>query len=152
MANINGTQSDDTLNGTVQSDVINGFAGDDIIFAQQGGDDVINAGAGEDGILFGAVFTAADQVDGGDGTDGIVLTGDYSAGLTLAATTIANIEVFIFDPGFNYRLTMNDANVVAGQLLVVDASLLGAANSLHFDASAETDGDIRSEVAPETMC
>ena len=51
---------------------------------------------------------------GGTGTDTVLLNGDYSGGVALGATTIANIETLQFAAGHNYSLTANDGNVAAG--------------------------------------
>jgi hypothetical protein len=63
MANINGTNTNDTITGTSDNDIISGGAGDDQINGDQG-DDVIFAGDGHD------------IVHGGDGNDVIHGGGD----------------------------------------------------------------------------
>ena len=62
----------------------------------------------------GASLTAADTVDGGSGADTLNLNGDYGAGLTLGATTLANVENIVLAWGHSYNLTTNDGNVAAG--------------------------------------
>ena len=73
--------------------------------------------------------------------DTLTLNGDYSAGVTLAANTMVNVETISFTAGHNYKLTTNDANVAAGQTLTVDGSALGATDILTFSGAAETDGN-----------
>ncbi len=131
MAIIKGTSGDDTLTGTDGNDKFN---------LTQGGNDTAFGGGGNDVFAMGATLTAADHIDGGDGTDSVTLKGDYSAGLVFGATTIVNVEKLQLYAGFNYSFTMNDANVAAGQRLTVNAGALGSANHLTFDGSAETDG------------
>lgn len=66
MANIDGTNGDDSLLGTASADIINGFGGNDTIDGGAGAD-VINAGNGRDTVL----------VDDNSGSDTIHLgTGD----------------------------------------------------------------------------
>jgi Ca2+-binding RTX toxin-like protein len=134
-------------------DVITTGHGTDFIDASLGGDDTISTGGstdavnGPDDIYFGAAFTAADTVDGGDGQTSIELRGDYSAGLTLGTSTIANIGGIFLETGvhqsaaFSYNITTVDANVAAGQSLTVTGNGLQANETMHFDGSAETDGD-----------
>jgi Ca2+-binding RTX toxin-like protein len=104
-----------------------------------GGNDTASGGGGNDMFNMGAALTAADTIDGGSGSDTVQLNGDYSAGLTLGATTLVNVEVIQLASGHSYNLTTNDANVASGQTLTLIASL-GASNALTFDGSAETDG------------
>ena len=121
-----------------------GTAGNDLLTGTSGNDDMHGYG-GNDGFFFGANFTAADRVDGGDGdNDQIGLQGDYTGAnaLTLEAGTITNVEAIVVLPGFSYDLTLNDGNVAAGGLLKVQATQLAAGQSLHFDGSAEHDGTI----------
>ncbi|HTQ14973.1 MAG TPA: calcium-binding protein [Rhizomicrobium sp.] len=138
--------------GGAGNDTIRTGNGFDYVDASQGGNDTINLGGDQndpdgngDGVYFGAAFTAADQVDGGDpanpGNAFIQLNGDYSAGVTFTATTLVNVGNIFLSPNHSYYLTTNDATVAAGQALVVGGSSLHATDFLHFDGSAETDGD-----------
>ena len=62
MADIDGTNNDDTLTGTAGADTINGLGGDDTIDGL-GGDDTLTGGAGADVFVF--------QASGGNGFDTI---------------------------------------------------------------------------------
>jgi len=153
---INGVDSNDTLIGTSGNDTINGGNGDDIFFddngaligrdphdtssGKSGGTDSFSGGSGNDNFVMGANLTAADQIDGGTGTDRVALAGDYSAGLTFSATTVVNVEYLSLAAGFDYKLTMNNATVTAGHTLTVQAGQLGASDTLTFDASNDTSG------------
>jgi glucose/arabinose dehydrogenase len=118
-----------------------------------GGDDVAIGGTGDDGFYFGAAFTAADQVDGGAGAlDQVGLQGDYSAGLTLGAKSLVNIEQLVLLPGsdarfgdnsgalYSYHLTTVDENVAGGDELIVTFNTLRQGESVTFDGAAETNG------------
>src|SRR6202789_3042808 len=131
-----------TINGTSGNDTLTGTSGNDIFNLSQGGNDTVSGLGGNDTFRFGATFTAADHVDGGTGNDTIELNGDYSAGLTLGATTITAVEAIKLDAGFNYALTLNDGNVAAGDKLSINASALTDGNTLTFDGSAETNGTL----------
>ena len=93
-----------------------------------------------DTFEMGAHFSAANSIDGGVGIDTITLDGDYSAGLTFGAATMADVETMMLANGHSYDLVLNDANVAAGQVLSVNAAAFTAGNALTFDGSAETDG------------
>lgn len=131
--------------GTVGNDTRTGSSSNDSFDFSQGGTDAVFGLDGNDGFFFGAAFTNADRVDGGAGTnDQVGLQGDYATiPLVLAAQSLVNVEVLAVLPGFNYNITTIDANVAAGQELVIFAGALGAANSLTFNGSAETNGTFR---------
>ena len=144
--NVGGGEGTDTLNsvenveGSKFNDTLTGTSGANTIILSDGGNDIALAGDGNDVIVMGGALTAADKIDGGAGTDKITLDGDYVAGVTFSATTMVSVETIALGAGHSYNLTLNDANVAAGQTLTVDASALGAANTLTFNGSAETSG------------
>jgi Ca2+-binding RTX toxin-like protein len=86
-----------------------------------------------------ALLTAADQINGGAGTDFVYLNGNYSAGLTLGAATLTNIEAIVVQAGNSYSLTMDNAMLTGTQTATVDGFALTSGNSLIVNASAETD-------------
>src|SRR6202012_5098494 len=81
-------------------------------------------------------------INGGSGTDTLVIGGDYTGGnaLTLSSTSLTSVETLNFHAGFSYDITTNDPNVASGQTLSVRANSLGSGDSLTFNGSAETDG------------
>ncbi|HXL98473.1 MAG TPA: hypothetical protein VN932_00980, partial [Rhizomicrobium sp.] len=129
----------DTLTGGAGDDTISAGAGNDTINGG-GGVDVLSGGDGNDKFNLGANFNAADQIDGGTGTDTVILSGDYSAGVVFGAATMINVETLQLLAGHSYALTLNDATVAAGATLTLNASALHATDSVSFDGSAETDG------------
>ena len=116
-----------------------GTANDDIFNLASGGDDTANGLGGDDVFNFGAALTAADRIDGGAGADTVTLAGDYSAGLALGENVMTNVETLELGAGFDYHLATNDEGI-GGARLTIDASALGAANSLVFNGSAEETG------------
>ena len=130
-----GGAGDDTLSGGAGSDVLTGGNGNDTLSAGAG-TDTLSGGNGNDIVDLAGNLTAADKIDGGANTDTLKLDGDYGAGLTLAATTVVNVESFVLAANHDYKLTLDNATNSAG--LTVDASALGAANVLTLDGSAET--------------
>jgi Ca2+-binding RTX toxin-like protein len=132
--------SSNVINGTSGDDDLTGTSGNDLFKLSDGGDDTAHGLGGDDILDFGATFDGADTLDGGAGSDTVRLVGDYSAGITLAATTLTSVEQIQMGAGFDYRLTTDDGNVAAGASLKINAQALGAGNTLTFDGSAETDG------------
>lgn len=123
--------------------------GGDLIVLQDGGVDRVESGGGNDFIYFGTSFTNADSVDGGSGYDTVGLLG--TATITFAADDLVGVEkVAVYSSGTpgapnDYNLTMINANVAAGQSMMIVAMSLTAGENLVFNGSAETDGtfDIR---------
>jgi Ca2+-binding RTX toxin-like protein len=149
----NGTDETDgrfVLTGGGQgNDILRGGTGADTFYIGvnapgNGGTDRVEGRDGNDIINVGGALDPTDKIDGGLGNDTIVFDGDYSGprALTLAPTTVENIVKFVFDAGHSYNITTDDRTIAPLQVLTVDASLLGAGDSLTFDASAETDGHV----------
>jgi hypothetical protein len=67
--------------------------------------------------------------------------GDYSAGLTLSANTIANIAVINLRTGSGAaKLTLNDGNCAAGHTLLVNGGNLTSSHTAYVNGAAGTDG------------
>lgn len=126
-----GTSGDDTLTGT---------SGDDLFKVYQGGNDTVSGLTGSDVFNFAGTLTAADTIDGGGGQDTVQIKGDYSAGLTLGATTMVNVETLQLGAGFNYDIILNDATVAAGAVFTMNASALDATNHATLVGDMESDG------------
>jgi Ca2+-binding RTX toxin-like protein len=157
-----GGDGDDSIVGGAGFDIAQGDGGDDTLYGGDGGDwlisgvgvDQLSGEAGDDFLYFGAAFGSGDLAAGGAGTDAIALQGDYASGVTLGAANLVSIEtVVLFSatygfvgaaPGgsFGYRLTLADNILPAGLVLTVDASTLGATETLTLDDSAETNGGL----------
>jgi Ca2+-binding RTX toxin-like protein len=94
-------------------------------------------------------MTAADKVNGGEGSDRVILFGNYASGLTFAADSLVGVETLQLITGsrvgsepFNYNLTMNDGNVGPGGMLITAVSL-GRNESFTLNGKAELDGAFR---------
>lgn len=96
-------------------------------------------------VLFGAesyLDSAADphwEAWAGQALGSVGLSGDFSAGFTLSALSF-EVDRTTLAAGSDYNLAANDNFVAAGATLVVDATGLGADDSIVFDGSDETDG------------
>lgn len=139
-----------TLNASAET---NGFI---LAFGGLGTDTITGGGQG-DGIYFGTGrFNAADTVNGGGGSDQVGFQGDYAGAnaLTFGAGQLTSVEFVVLlsatdtrfggggIPGqaFNYTVTMNDGNVLAGQQMVIQANSLQANEVLRFNGAPEQDG------------
>jgi Ca2+-binding RTX toxin-like protein len=132
------------VHGNALDNVIRMGAGGDLIVLHDGGDDLVFASGGNDYIYYGASFTNADSNDGGTGTDTVGLLGNYT--LTFDADDLVSIEVLAAYSSGNpaapnsYSLTTVDANVAAGEHLMVTGMSLSKIETLVFNGAAETDG------------
>jgi hypothetical protein len=146
---LTGTAGDDVLVGGVSHDRLNGADGNDVLRLHDGGNDTADGGAGNDNIFFIGSLNAADAVNGGEGTDTLVLQGPY-ASLTLTAnvTFIENVSILagsntaFGEPGTNrhdYVLTTHDSNFAAGVQARINGAALLAGEDFTFDGTAETD-------------
>lgn len=81
---ITGGAGNDSIVGGTANDIISTGAGDDSINGSQGGSDSISAGDGNDTINMGGFLTSADTIDGGSGTDTLIVT-------TLSASALTNV-------------------------------------------------------------
>jgi len=124
-----------TVIGGGGNDSVSAGAGADTLSGGTGSDTLLG-GAGNDVFDMGAGLNALDRIDGGVGTDTLQLAGDYSAGVTLGATTVTNVESFVFAAGSDYNLALNAATNSVG--LKIDGSALGGGDNLTIDGSLET--------------
>jgi VCBS repeat-containing protein len=142
----------DRLAGDELDNSIEGTQGADIFLLEQGGTDTATGLGGDDVFYFGRALSADDSVSGGDGTDTIVLQGDYSGGLVLQAN-VTGIESISMLAGTNtawgasgtelysYSITTHDSNFAAGIRAKINGSVLLAGENLTFNGSAETNAN-----------
>lgn len=129
MAELFGDSGDNLIIGTKRADTID---------ASQGGKDTIQAGLNDDQIYLGQALTAADQIDGGAGSDTVYLDGDYH--LRFRSHTLRDVEALGLAGGHDYDLTFADGNVASRGTLVVSADTLSASDTFIFNGSGETNG------------
>jgi Ca2+-binding RTX toxin-like protein len=129
MTNFRATAVDDHLTGTYGGDYFN---------LAQGGDDRARGASGNDTFSMEASMTSADRIDGGAGSDTVYLDGDYSAGLTILAATVTDVEGFYFFAGFDYDITLADGVNRSPYAMTIAGNLLGAGDSLRFNGAKET--------------
>jgi len=140
---INGATGDNTITDSTTDDLIVTGSGNDTIYATSGGNDTLQTGGGSDQIWFGAAMTSADKVDGGDGSDVVILDGDYAThSLKFGASSLKNVEGVSLMSGHSYSLITNDANVAAGQTLEFSGQTLSASDRMIVNGAAETDGKL----------
>lgn len=122
------------------SNTIRTGAGNDTFVLTSGSTDVARGGAGDDTFYFAENFNRTDTIDGGLGSDTLLLNGDYSAGLVLKAKNILAVETIAVRGGHSYDLTTADDLVAAHTLLTVNGTELGSDDGLTFDGRLEHDG------------
>jgi Ca2+-binding RTX toxin-like protein len=135
-----GGAGNDTLFDGTRNDVLRGGAGNDVINIAMSGDDAVRGDDGNDTIQATAYLNDKDQIEGGRGTDTLVLAGNYSAGLVFKASTVTQVEKIALSAGYNYSLSLNNGNVDLAQVMTIDGSALSASNWMRIDGSAETNG------------
>ena len=147
---LSGLGGEDTLDGGAGDDTLDGGDGNDLLVAGTGLDRLIG-GSGNDRLYFGAAFGGSDLAGGGDGTDTLILQGNYVA-LLLAAANLTGVEGVSLQSGSvtrwgqagtaSYDFAVSAANdlLAAGQQLRLNAQSLLAGEDFAFDGSAETDG------------
>jgi Ca2+-binding RTX toxin-like protein len=131
------------FSGGAGDDFVTGGGGSDNFDMQYGGADTVALGGGNDTWYGYGKFTNADHLDGGDGTDSLYLSGNYSSGMTIAAGTMQNIEILGLwsSSGTNaYDLKFDNANISSGGNLNIYGGGLTATETMVIDGSAETDG------------
>lgn len=128
------------FNGTPGDDVLVGTGDSDSFSLGDGGNDSALGKGGDDSFSMGGALTAADTLDGGDGSDVLTLNGDYHKRLVLGAATITRFETLSLFGASGYNLVFDDGNVAAGQRLSVEGASIDPASKLVLDGSAETDG------------
>jgi Ca2+-binding RTX toxin-like protein len=140
------------LTGVLETIGVQGGDGNDVLYASPLVD-TLAGGNNNDALIFGSFLTAADGADGGAGTDTVVVQGNYPA--LVLGTGLVNNEVLLVASGsdtrfgdtagnsYDYNITTVDANVAAGNVLSVSATLLEAGEDLVFNGAAETNGSFR---------
>jgi Ca2+-binding RTX toxin-like protein len=100
----------------------------------------VTGGAGGDTITLGnrAVLLAS-TIDGGSGGfDSLVLDGNFATLTLLNNSIISNIDYLFLNAGHSYNFVAADGTVASGDSLQVEGDILGAGDTLTFDASADT--------------
>jgi Ca2+-binding RTX toxin-like protein len=99
-------------------------------------------GAGNDQLGIRNAFNGGASIDGGDGTDWLIASGSWSAPIVFSDTTLLHIESVSIEGTGDASLTFTDANVDAGTTFLISRPYSSAADTLHLDASAETDANL----------
>ncbi|MDZ8259819.1 calcium-binding protein [Nostoc sp. ChiQUE01b] len=138
MANIVGTNGNDTLVGSDLADTINGLTGGDRITGNQD-NDTLTGGGGQDKFVYNL----------GDGTDAIADFGGVGIGKNPTSTVIAEVDTLIFQgaglTARNLLLTQNGSNLeigfeeVANTKVILQNFTLENLNNLRKSTGASVD-------------
>lgn len=150
--NVVGSDGADHIFTGVTDNVIDGGAGNDTLEVDGRGTDTLVGGDGDDTVVFDSDFLPLSTIDGGEGYDTVVLI-NCNTPVTFLATSLESVERLDLTSYVDYSIIMNNANVVAGQTLVVDDSINSIFHRLTFNGSAETDGqyDILAGAGPDIL-
>jgi Ca2+-binding RTX toxin-like protein len=109
---INGTSGIDTLTGSSKNDIITGGAGSDDL----------NGSAGDDQFVASSnSIVAGETIDGGDDTDTLSVQGSII--LTLAGTTVTNVESLLFQSNNTNLIASGDHFGGAGDFTTVTGNV-----------------------------
>ena len=137
--NVIGSDGADKILDGPGGNIIDARGGDDKIEVQSTATDTLLGGDGNDTVTFVSDFVPSDIFDGGAGSDTLVLE-NCNTPVVFQPGTLVSVERLDFTSYTDYTITTNDANVAAGQTLIVDGSINSIFHRLTFDGSAETDG------------
>jgi Ca2+-binding RTX toxin-like protein len=130
--------------------IVTGNSGADLLRLQQGGADSAAGQGGNDIFYLGGALDLSDVLDGGSGTDTLVLQGDYRFGLLLGSnvsgiesiTLLAGSNTAFGEPGTNrydYVIVVSDSNFAPGLQARINGAGLLAGEDFTFNGSGETD-------------
>src|SRR5262249_37745865 len=69
--------------------------------------------------------------------------GDYSGGITLDGNAVTGVEVLAMLPGFDYKVSILDNFVGAGETFIFWSVSMGSANHVDIDGHLETNGNFQ---------
>ena len=118
---INGGAGNDTITGGSSHDTVDGGAGDDSITAAAGNDS-INAGDGNDTVVIADNLTAADTINGGNGTADTLSIGTAAATLLTAANISGFETLAVTTAGLTTDLSVYSSNNAITRLNEVGAA------------------------------
>jgi hypothetical protein len=133
----------------------------------------LSSGAANDSFCFGEHFNSHDTIDGGGGSDALVLNGSFQHpelngnytgpnALSFGGHQLASVETLALIGGYSYRIKMADGNIKPGHTLVVQTNgfktagsgaesgnltALGGSDTLQFDGRNESHGHFVFEIS-----
>ncbi|HEX3808644.1 MAG TPA: calcium-binding protein [Rhizomicrobium sp.] len=132
--------------GGAGADKFIGGGGTDTFDISKGGVDIVDAHyCFASTIIAGSAFTVEDQITGSlyGTSDVLELDGNYAGhhALSLRSKTLIDVDRINLASGHSYVLTTSNGTVGPEQTFTVDASRLGAGDTLKFDGHEERDGN-----------
>jgi ELWxxDGT repeat protein len=138
------TDGSETVYGYVAGLTFTGTSHGDTFFLQSASSVTATGGAGNDLFFFGSGFSSSDQINGGGGTNTLMLDGTYTGGnaLTISTSMMTNIQDLRLYAGHSYNITLDAGTVTTGQTLTVVANNLHVGDTLTLNGSALTAGTL----------
>jgi Ca2+-binding RTX toxin-like protein len=131
----------DTVVGGHNYTSFNAGAGDDELDAY-GGVNVFKGGDGNDVVRVYAPISAGSRFDGGTGSNQVFLVGDFSGGQIIGKGWATNIADFGLFGTHDYKLSLQDGIVAAGQTIYMYANSIAASNTVSINGSHLTQGNV----------
>ena len=92
-------------------------------------------------INMGSHFDATDAVNGGAGSNTLLLDGDYSpAYLAVTSSMLQNVDTIDLAAGHIYSLIIENGVVGAGKIMTIDAEKLGSGDQVNLSLAGDTTG------------
>lgn len=104
------------------------------------GNDQLLGFAGNDTYGFGGTFDGSDAVNGGGGYNTVILNGDYSAGLGIAADSLTKVQELQLLGNNGYSIAFDAGAVQGVNRLMVDATDIGPGIGADINGGAESIG------------
>ncbi|WP_425409694.1 cadherin domain-containing protein [Hyphococcus sp.] len=114
-----GTNQDDSMNAGAGNDVMRGYDGNDVMYAGDGNDN-IDGNAGADELYGGAgddvIYADADDtvIDGGGGSDRVIVRGDGGVSIDMAASSVERVDGGAGDDHLDASGMTDRANQIGG--------------------------------------
>ncbi len=123
------------VEGGAGNDVLTG-GGDGTNFdISLGGTDTVTGSSHNDIVYAGGALDTTDVVNGGGGTNTLILNGNYSAGFTDTSTILNFANITLIESGFNYKLTIAHEITLEDSYVTINATSL--THALTWDSTAD---------------
>ncbi|WP_284201053.1 calcium-binding protein, partial [Sinorhizobium fredii] len=121
-----------------------GTSANDYIDIRSGGDDIVSAGDGDDVIYAGSALNGSDEIDGGAGSDRLIVSGPDETAVEFTATTLTGVETIEIQRDTSVSLQLDNAAVATAQdaTLTIDGSALSENDILVVDGSDVAGGSL----------
>jgi hypothetical protein len=100
----------------------------------------------------GAFFNSTDSINGNEGSNTLILSGNYSITTIVTPSMLQNVDRLDLAGGNDYALQFNTGVVAAGQTMTINAAGLGTNDTFTLDLSNDNMGRYVVELGDNTFC